>query len=118
MADEILRRDENSAVVLGGVTNDANAFIRMLRVDPVTNNLLVHSTGGGGGGSGYQLPTSGSVNGVNKTFTFSTAPNAINVDGVVYFKNTQNVSNTPIWTGTTTITFVTLTPNQFCGAVA
>lgn len=48
MADEILKRDQNSAVVLGGVTDDASQEIRMLRVDPVTGRLLVSGTGGGG----------------------------------------------------------------------
>ncbi len=48
MADEILKRDQNSAVVLGGVTDDVSQNIRMLRVDPVTNRLLVSSSGGSG----------------------------------------------------------------------
>ena len=82
----------------------------------------VHITGitsGGGGGSGVQLPTSGAVNGSNHPYTFATAPkHAMNVDGSIYFKTTQDASATAIWTGTTTITFINLTPNTFCGAVA
>lgn len=78
----------------------------------------VSFTATGGSGSGFQLPTSGLVNGSNKTYVFATAPNAINVDGNVYFKTTQDASATAIWTGTTSITFVSLTPNSFCGGVA
>ena len=50
MANEVLKRDENSAVVLGGITDDSAQEIRMLRVDPTTGRLLVSSTGGSGGG--------------------------------------------------------------------
>lgn len=45
MASEILKRDENSAIVLGGITDDANQFIKMLRVDPVTGRLLISISG-------------------------------------------------------------------------
>lgn len=64
MANEILRRDENSAVVLAGVTDDASNEIRMLRVDPVTGRLLVSSTG------------SSSVNDSDIAFTDITTGNA------------------------------------------
>lgn len=50
MADEILNRDENRVTVLGGVTDDSNQFIKMLRVDPTTKRLLV---------SADDLPSSG-----------------------------------------------------------
>ena len=111
--DEILKRDQNSAVVLGGVTDDANQYIRMLRVDPTTNRLLVSGTGGGGG-SGFLIPT-GTVNGVNTTFTFSTAPNAIVVDGTTLQQTEQG--GTTNWTGTTTITLL-VAPTQSIFAVA
>lgn len=125
MGDEILKRDQNSAVVLGGITDDSNEYIRMLRVDPITNRLLVSGTGGGGvtqiiagtgisispaGGTGnvtisatgasssFQKPTSGSLN--QGTFVWSTAPNSITVDGQTYQQNQQD--GTTMWTGTTT----------------
>lgn len=50
MADEVLRRDQNFITVLGGITDDSDEDIRMLRVDPITKRLLVKATGGGGGG--------------------------------------------------------------------
>lgn len=40
MADEVLKRDQNNITVAGGVTNDANQEIRMLRIDPVTGGLI------------------------------------------------------------------------------
>ena len=45
MADEILKRDQNTITVLGGITDDSNQFITMLRVDPTTKRLLVSATG-------------------------------------------------------------------------
>jgi hypothetical protein len=126
--DEILKRDQNSAVVLGGITDDSNEYIRMLRVDPTTNRLLVSGAGGtgvtqiiagtnitispvggtgavtinasgGGGSSGFQTP-SGALN--QGVFTFATAPNAIVVDSTPLQKTQQDGNSN--WTGTTTIT--------------
>src|ERR1700728_435264 len=142
--DEILKRDQNSAVVLGGITDDSNEYIRMLRVDPTTNRLLVSGTGGsggvtqiiagknitispvggtgavtinasgGGGSSGIQSP-SGTVNGSNTVFTWSVAPNAIVVDGAV-LQNTEQ-GGTVNWTGTTTTTLL-IAPTQSVFGVA
>lgn len=44
MADEVLLRDENHVTVGAGVSNDSDQDIIMLRVDPVTNYLLVNIT--------------------------------------------------------------------------
>lgn len=44
MADEVIIRDENNAVVGAGIENDANQEIAMFRVDPVTEKLLVDVT--------------------------------------------------------------------------
>ena len=49
MADEILKRDQNEVPVLAGITDDANQYVTMLRVDPTTKRLLVKSTAAGGG---------------------------------------------------------------------
>lgn len=49
MADEILSRDQNRIVVLGGITDNVAQEIRMLRVDPITKRLLVTATGAGSG---------------------------------------------------------------------
>lgn len=57
--------------------------------------------------SGYQVPT-GTVNGVNTVFVFTTEPNAIVVDGVSINKTSSD--GTVNWTGTTTIT-LTVAPN-------
>ena len=47
MADEVLKRDQNTTTVLGGITDDANEFVTMLRVDPTTKRLLVSASGSG-----------------------------------------------------------------------
>jgi hypothetical protein len=44
MADEVLSRDENRITVLAGITDDANNYIKMLRVDPTTKRLLISAT--------------------------------------------------------------------------
>lgn len=108
--DEILRHDENTIRVLGGITDDANQYIRMLRVDPTTGRLLVSGTGSSG--SGFQLPLSGGLSGTN---TWSTAPNAIVVDGSVLQKVDQNGDVN--WTGTTT-TLLTNIPTRGIFAIA
>lgn len=48
--DEILKRDQNFVTVLGGITDDADQDITMLRVDPISKRLLVKATGGGSSG--------------------------------------------------------------------
>ena len=49
MASEILKHDENTIRVLGGITDDAAQEIRMVRVSPITGRVLVTGTGGGSG---------------------------------------------------------------------
>lgn len=46
---EILSRDQNHVTVLGGVTDDSNLSVTMLRVDPISKRLLVSATGSGQG---------------------------------------------------------------------
>lgn len=57
----------------------------------------------GGASSGYQVPT-GTVDGSNKVYVYSTAPNAVVVDGVTLRKTASDGTNN--WTGTTTITLL------------
>ncbi len=94
--DEILKHDENTIRVLGGITDDSNQFIRMLRVDPATNRLLVSSVGGSGG-SGFQQPITGGLTGTN---TWLTAPNVLVIDGVP--RQQTQTDGTVNWIGTTT----------------
>lgn len=54
-------------------------------------------------GSGYQAPTSGTINGTNTIFVFTTAPVAIVVDGGRTMQKTSG-DGTVNWTGTTTVT--------------
>lgn len=51
MANEILKRDQNTITVLAGVTDDASAEIKMLRVDPTTKRLKISGTISGGSGT-------------------------------------------------------------------
>lgn len=61
-----------------------------------------------GGSGGYQLPTSGIVNGTNKAFTFATAPNVLVIDNIPTQK--VNSDSTINWVGSTNIT-LTVAPN-------
>lgn len=81
MANEILKRDQNSVPVLAGITDDANQEIRMVRVDPATNRVLVSATGIG---VNVETPT-GTVNGSNVTFTVVNTPVAVIIDGITKF---------------------------------
>lgn len=71
-------------------------------------------TNGGGGiadvtitATGYQVAT-GTVNGSNKSFTFTVAPKVLGVDGTVVRKVASD--GTVNWTGTTNIT-LSVAPN-------
>lgn len=68
---------------------------------------VVTISGGGGVISGYQAAT-GTVNGSNTSFTFATAPNVIQVDGVQMQKTSSD--GTVNWTGTTSVT-LTVAPS-------
>ena len=113
MANEILKRDQNSAVVLGGITDDSNQFIKMLRVDPTTGRLLVTATGG----TGFtELAATGTVDGTNLAFTFTQQPSYIVVDGY-WMKALDNNGGTQ-WSwnaGTSTVTLIIPPTNAIFG---
>jgi hypothetical protein len=66
------------------------------------------------GGTGYQAAT-GTVDGSNTIFTFTSAPSALSVDGIIKQKTASD--GTANWTGTTTITLA-VAPNFDIFAVA
>lgn len=65
--------------------------------------------GGSGSFSQFVLTATGAVNGLNSTFTFTSAPSIIVSDGVWYFP-TDNNGNVQ-WSGTTTVT-MTIPPTS------
>lgn len=67
-------------------------------------------------GSGFQVPTSGAVNGTNNSFTWATAPNVLVVDNGRAMRSTS-ADGTVNWTGTTT-TVLTIAPNNDIFATA
>lgn len=67
--------------------------------------------------AGFQLPLTGAVDGVNATYTWKTAPNAIVVDGAALQKSEQGDLNTVNWTGMAT-TVMLVAPTQSIFAVA
>lgn len=87
----------------------AGTGISVDNTDP--QNPIVSATGSS---TGYQTAT-GTVDGVNKAFTFAVAPNAIVVDGQSIRKVASD--GTVNWTGTTSITLL-VSPNFDIYAVA
>lgn len=79
--------------------------------DDTNRRVNVTITGSGG----YQEPTSGLVDGSNKTYVYATAPNAICVDGTVINKIGDGI--TAGWTGTTTVT-LTAAPSLYTFAIS
>lgn len=74
---------------------------------PVDNKITVANLRAVG--NTFQQPTSGAVNGSNKVYVWAVAPNVIHVDGASIQKTSSD--GTSNWTGTTTTTFVNITPN-------
>lgn len=113
MASEILKRDQNSAVVLGGVTDDSLQEIRMLRVDPVTGRLLVSPSGGTGGFT--TIDATEIPNGVRTVFTFPTAtgqPAFIVSDNAMMRATTANGTVNWTWNAGTLEATMTIPPNE------
>lgn len=105
-------RDENNVPTLIACSlSDGFTPIR-LYADPTSHRLLVSL--GGVVTTGYQVPT-GTVNGVNQTFVFTNAPNAIVVDGMTI--NATQSDGTVNWTGTTTVV-LSVAPNYNIFSVA
>jgi hypothetical protein len=115
MADEILKRDENSSVVLGGITDDSSQYIRMLRVNPITGRLLVSDTGGSGGNITL-LPATGTVDGTNLSFTFTAEPIFIISDGAWYAKLDNNGNTQWSWNGVDTVTMI-IPPSTYISGI-
>ncbi len=99
----VLQGDDNGYRVMGGVSSADATIVLNAVIDSVTGRLYVDVAGGSG--SGFQQPLSGNVDGNNKVFVWSTAPNAIVVDQT---KTIQAISSdtTVNWTGTTTTTLL------------
>ena len=80
-----------------------------------TSSTTFSNVTASGGGSGYQAPLTGDVDGVNDTFTWTTAPSVLMIDRVP----TQKVSSdgTVNWVGTVS-TVLTTIPFEDLFAVA
>ena len=77
------------------------------QIDQITGRILVDGVGGGSF-SQFVLTATGTVNGLNPTFTFTSPPSLIVSDGVWYFP-TDNNGNTQ-WTGSGTDTITMVIP--------
>lgn len=80
MSDEILRRDQNFVTVLGGVTNDSDLDVKMLRVDPITKRLLVSASISGGFVSSINGLTGAVTLAQGTNITLTTVGNTITIN--------------------------------------
>jgi hypothetical protein len=78
MADEILKRDQNSEPVIGLVTDDASKEIRMGRIDDTTKGLKVMLVGGAGAGTVTSVSVA-TANGFSGTVANATTTPAITI---------------------------------------
>jgi hypothetical protein len=92
--DEIGKKDQNSATVLMGVTDDANQYIRMIRVDPITGRVLISNLGGGF----TEITFTGAVDGVNTSFT-GLQPTYMIIDGLWLKEFDNNSVRQWSWSG-------------------
>jgi len=72
VSDEWAEIDVNSRQSLTATSNVDGSSIVRLYADPVTHRLLVDIVGGGGTGTWYAV--SGTIDGVNPTFTLPVTP--------------------------------------------
>lgn len=107
----VLKRDDDGYPVMGGTSSVDNATIINSSYDPTTRRLLTDFASSSS--SGYQQPLTGALG--QSTFTWTTAPNAIVVDGNTL--QATSVDGTVNWTGTTT-TVMTIYPTHDIFAVA
>lgn len=98
-------RDGNFVPTLLAVSSDDGVTPVKVAADPDTGRILVDIASGGLA----FLAATGTVNGVNATFTFAAAPSVIVVD---QGRSMQKVSSdgTINWTGTTSVV-LTIAPN-------
>lgn len=103
-----LKRDDNDYPVMGGTSSVDNATIINSAYDPSTRRLLVDLAGNGV----TILTATGTVNGNNTSFTFTSLPTIIVSDGASY-QQTNSLGQT-VWSwnaGTKTAT-LTLPPQS------
>ncbi len=110
--DEILKRDQNFITVLGGVTDDSNQNITMLRVDPVTKRLLVSAIGVPGLGTVTSVSVV-TANGFSGTVANSTSTPAITIQTTVNAPALAG-NGTAISAATTTGSGSTVVLARFC----
>ena len=79
------------------------------QIDPVTGRILVEASGG----TGFTLlSATGSVNGVNKAFTFTQLPTYIVSDGAIYQQTDNNSNVNWSWNSGTLTATMTIPPTS------
>lgn len=123
MANEVLKKDDNTATVAGAVTDDSNQYIRMMRIDDSTKGLKVLLVGGVGAGTVTQVNTAGSVTGgpITGTGTITLVnDNATPGNSYYYGTNASGVKGFySLTAGSGSVTSVSVvSANGFAGTVA
>lgn len=96
-----LKKDDNDLPVMGGTSSSDNATIVNSSFNPTTRRLLTDSAASSFG----LLAATGTVDGSNTSFTFTSAPSVIVVDQGRSMQKTSS-DGTSNWSGTTSVTLV------------
>lgn len=102
-----LKRDDNDSPVMGGTSSVDNATIINSAFDPITRRLLVSSSGGV-----TTLTATGTVNGVNTTFTFASLPTYIVSDHAWYAQTNKSGTTNWTWNGGSLTATMTIPPTE------
>lgn len=89
MADtHVALKDANSVASAIFESSTSPGVILRGKIDEITGRILVDNSGGGSGFT--ELTATGTVNGINRNFTFTQEPTYVVADGAVYKKLDNN----------------------------
>lgn len=108
MAIQTAPRDNNDVPALLGTSSTNSRETVTIYADPITHRLLVDATGGGV----TELVATGTVNGVNTTFTFIQQPSYIVSDHAWYGQTNTSGTTNWSWNGGTLTATMTIPPTE------
>lgn len=105
MADtHVALKDGNSVASAIFESSTSAGVILRGQIDPATGRILVTTSGGGSGGTGTWYSVSGTIDGVNTTFTIAVSPAS---DILLFLARQPQMKTTDFTLSGSTITYVT-----------
>lgn len=111
----VIKRWDDIDRIIKNNNFDVRIGVSQTELQRLVARVAVLESNSSSSSSGYQDPTSGTVDGSNQTFVWATEPRALCVDGIILKKTDQNGDVN--WTGTTT-TILTNAPTRLIFAIA